>query len=415
MARLRATFWIYVTAWVVVVHLVLLPALYFGMGYVIRESHEDLFVEHARTFSRVLADEFEVGAAMDSQKRIEDLLDFAITHGGARYAELYDRGRSTRSLYGSSDIKAARSTDLSFGEGGDGIYFVVRPIEHKYHLAELRLGFDEQPTQERIQLALTRMLWLLAGYLAVAIAIAIILSYRLSRPIQRLQAVSRAISSGDYTRALNVNTGIRELHELAVDLEAMRRELVGVNNRLEAKIREKEISEISREELQKQLRHRQRLETVGTLASGIAHEINNVLVPIILFTDTALQDLPPTSAPRANLVRVLAAARRAKDIVGGGGRSSAPFFRARPADHRDTHGNRRIHSIGQSRHHACSALAHQPVHQRLPGDGGRRRNFDDWPEMSGACRRTRHGAAARRILGQRHGTGNGLSHCRAHI
>jgi signal transduction histidine kinase len=159
------------------------------------------------------------------------------------------------------------------------------------------------------------MLWLLAGYLAAAIAIAIILSHRLSRPIQRLQAVSRAISSGDYTRALNVNTGIRELHELAVDLEAMRHELVGVNDRLEAKIKEKEISEVRREELQKQLRHRQRLETVGTLASGIAHEINNVLVPIILFTDTALQDLPPSGAPRANLERVLAAARRAKDVV----------------------------------------------------------------------------------------------------
>ena len=121
MAQLRATFWIYVTAWVVVVHLVLLPALFFGMGYVIRESHEDLFIEHARTFSRVLADEFEVGVALDSQTRIEDLLDFAITHGGARYAELYERGRSIRSLYGSSDIKTPRSTDLRFGEGGDGI------------------------------------------------------------------------------------------------------------------------------------------------------------------------------------------------------------------------------------------------------------------------------------------------------
>jgi signal transduction histidine kinase len=315
MAQLRATFWIYITAWVVVVHLVLLPALYFGMGYVIRESHEDLFIEHARTFSRVLADEFEVGVALDSQTRTEDLLDFAITHGGARYAELYEKGRSIRSLYGSSEIKTSRSTDLSFGQGGDGIYFVVRPIEHGRHHAELRLGFDEQPTQERIQLALTRMIWLLAGYLIVAIAIAIILSHRLSRPIHRLQAVSRAISSGDYTRALNVNTGIRELHELAVDLEAMRHELVGVNDRLEAKIKEKEISEVRREELQKQLRHRQRLETVGTLASGIAHEINNVLVPIILFTDTALQDLPTSCAPRANLERVLAAARRAKDVV----------------------------------------------------------------------------------------------------
>ena len=116
-------------------------------------------------------------------------------------------------------------------------------------------------------------------------------------------------------RVLHVNTGIRELHELAVDLEAMRRELVGVNDRLEQKIKEKEISEARRDELQKQLRHRQRLETVGTLAGGIAHEFNNVLVPIILFTEAAMQDLPPGSTSRADLERVLAAARRAKNVV----------------------------------------------------------------------------------------------------
>jgi signal transduction histidine kinase len=315
MARLRTAFSIYVTACVVVVHLILLPALYFGMGYVIRKSHEDLFVEHARTFSRVMADEFEVGVALESQSRTEDLLDLAIIHGDALYAELYDRGRSIRSQLGSPDINTPRGTDLGFAQGGDSIYFVVLPIVHVGHNAELRLGFDEEPTQERIQLALNRMLWLLASYVAVAIGIAIFLSYRLSRPIHRLQTVSRAISSGDYTRALNINTGIRELHELAVDLEAMRHELVGVNHRLQAKIKEKELSEVRREELQKQLRHRQRLETVGTLAGGIAHEINNVLVPIILFTDSALQDLPKSIAPRANLERVLAAARRAKDVV----------------------------------------------------------------------------------------------------
>jgi signal transduction histidine kinase len=84
---------------------------------------------------------------------------------------------------------------------------------------------------------------------------------------------------------------------------------------LQAKIKEKEISEIRREELQKQLRHRQRLETVGTLAGGIAHEFNNVLVPIVLFTDAALQDLPASSASRADLERVLGAAQRAKDVV----------------------------------------------------------------------------------------------------
>jgi signal transduction histidine kinase len=315
MVRLRASFANYVTVWVVLLHLVLLPALFFGMGYVIRKSHEDLFVEHARTFARVLAEEFEAGVALDSQERTEDLLDLAISHGEARYAELFDRGRSIRSQLGSTHIVVPRRTDLGFAQGGDGIYFIVLPIVHAGHNAELRLGFDEQPTQDRIHLALTRMLWLLASYLSVAVGIAVILSYRLSRPIHRLRNVSRAIASGDYGQALNVSTGIRELHQLATDLEDMRRELVGVNNRLQTKIREKEISDGRREELQRQLRHRQRLETVGTLASGIAHEINNVLVPIILFTDTVLRDPALSGASRADLERVLGAARRAKDVV----------------------------------------------------------------------------------------------------
>jgi signal transduction histidine kinase len=315
MVRLRTSFATYVTLCVVAVHIVLLPALYFGMGYVIRKSHEALFVEHARTFARVLAEEFEVSVALDSRQRTEDLLDVAVLHGEARYAELFDRGVGTRSRLGSPDVVVPRHTDLGFGQGGDDIYFIVLPIVHAGHSAELRLGFDELPTQDRIHLALDRMLWLLAAYLGVAIGIAIFLSYRLSRPIRRLQDVSRAIASGDYARVLDVSTGIRELHDLAVDLERMRHELVGVNQRLQGKIKEKELSEARREELQRQLRHRQRLETVGTLAGGIAHEINNVLVPIILFTGTVLKDASLAGGSRAHLERVLAAARRAKDVV----------------------------------------------------------------------------------------------------
>src|ERR1700726_3970897 len=315
MARLNATFTNFVTVCVVAIHLVLLPALYFGVGYVIRKSHEDLFVQHARTFARVLADEFEVGAALDSPAKTSDLLDLAIIHGEALYAELAGGDHSLRSELGSPDIKGVSRTDFGFAQGGDQVYFVVLPIERAGRSAELRVGFDERPTLERIQLALNRMLILMAMYLAAAIAAAAYLSNRLSRPIRRLQDVSRSIASGEYAQALSVDSGIRELHELATDLEAMRRELVGVNDRLRQQILEKEISESRRDELQKQLRHRQRLETVGTLAGGIAHEFNNVLVPIILFTEMALEDLPVSSTSRSDLERVLSAAQRAKYIV----------------------------------------------------------------------------------------------------
>ena len=136
MVRLRASFATYVTVCVVLVHLVLLPALFFGMGYVIRKSHEDLFVEHVRTFSRVLAEEFEVGVGLDSPERTEDLLDLAIIHGEARYAELFDQGRGVRSKLSSPDIVSPRHTDLAFGQGGDDIYFIVLPVVHAGHNAE---------------------------------------------------------------------------------------------------------------------------------------------------------------------------------------------------------------------------------------------------------------------------------------
>jgi len=297
MARLRASFANVVTTWVVALHLVLLPALYFGVGYVIRNSHEDLFVQHARTFARVLADEFEVGDALESVQRTEDLLDLAITHGEGRYAELFDSGRSIRSELGAPELKVPGPGNRPVGSGNDQTYFVILPVSHAAHNAELRLGFDERPTQTRIRLALNRMLKLLLAYFLAVIGIAFFLSGRLSHPIRRLQSASRAIASGAYDQTLQVSTRIRELHELSTQLEAMRGALVRVN------------------ELERQLRHRQRLETVGTLAGGIAHEFNNVLVPIILYTDLVKQELPEDSQSRADLERVLTSARRAKSVV----------------------------------------------------------------------------------------------------
>src|SRR5882757_2666819 len=114
MARLSASFARFVTLWVLAVHLVLLPALYFGVGFVIRKSHEDLFVQHARTFARIVADEFEVGDALDSATRTDDLLDLVIVNGESRYAELVDHGHSIRSPLGSPGVTAPREPDLRF-------------------------------------------------------------------------------------------------------------------------------------------------------------------------------------------------------------------------------------------------------------------------------------------------------------
>lgn len=74
-------------------------------------------------------------------------------------------------------------------------------------------------------------------------------------------------------------------------------------------------AERSRHELQDQLAQSQRLEALGTLAGGIAHDLNNAMVPILALTQANLRRLPEGSQERRNSERVVEAARRARDLV----------------------------------------------------------------------------------------------------
>jgi PAS domain S-box-containing protein len=73
--------------------------------------------------------------------------------------------------------------------------------------------------------------------------------------------------------------------------------------------------EAERRELETQLHHSQRLEGLGTLAGGAAHEINNALVPVIALTKLMAGKFPEDSRERRNLTTVLAGAERSRDLV----------------------------------------------------------------------------------------------------
>jgi PAS domain S-box-containing protein len=66
---------------------------------------------------------------------------------------------------------------------------------------------------------------------------------------------------------------------------------------------------------ERRLRHVRRMEAIGTLAGGIAHDFNNILTAILGYTELSLYDLPQPTSVRRNLQEVLAAGRRAKELV----------------------------------------------------------------------------------------------------
>jgi PAS domain S-box-containing protein len=74
-------------------------------------------------------------------------------------------------------------------------------------------------------------------------------------------------------------------------------------------------AEERRRQLEHQLFQAQKLEAVGTLSGGIAHEINNALVPVIALTKMVAGKLPEDGRERRNLGTVIDAAERARDLV----------------------------------------------------------------------------------------------------
>ena len=66
----------------------------------------------------------------------------------------------------------------------------------------------------------------------------------------------------------------------------------------------------------RELAHHQRLETIGTLTSSIAHEFNNLLTPIMGYSILALEKLPPEETEiYDSLLEIYQSSRKAKDII----------------------------------------------------------------------------------------------------
>ncbi|MFP4040356.1 MAG: ATP-binding protein [Desulfosudaceae bacterium] len=68
-------------------------------------------------------------------------------------------------------------------------------------------------------------------------------------------------------------------------------------------------------QLERQLQQAQKMESIGRLAGGVAHDYNNALSIIIGFTEMAMDQLPPDDPTRDHLGEVLKAAGQAEDIT----------------------------------------------------------------------------------------------------
>jgi signal transduction histidine kinase len=299
---------------VFIVNLFTLPLLYALLTQAVYNSASEVFVNHVRSYSRFLADIIERDHLSD-EEGIMELLDIAVLSSHGKFAQLdYDEQSLRSSLLGDSETVGYKE-DFSFGENGDGTYFLAVLTTFGSKQATLKLGFDESQTQSQIGNLKLQVAALLLAFFTIVMIMAVLFARLLCKPLVVLQGMSNAVAKGDYNVHLTTDSRFREVISLTEDLEHMRAELVGINESLTCEMHKRQIAQDKALKTQKKLHHAQKLQSIGTLTSGVAHEFNNLLQPIMMHAEEILEEMEEDDGLRDDVRRILDSSERARELV----------------------------------------------------------------------------------------------------
>jgi two-component system NtrC family sensor kinase len=130
---------------------------------------------------------------------------------------------------------------------------------------------------------------------STGIIVLLLFHYRIGRPVGDLLSATRRVADGDLTSQIEIVRN-DELGQLESSFNEMTKKLA---------------------ETQNQLYQSNKMASVGRLAAGIAHEINNPLTGVLTYSSLLLSDAPDNSELKEGLEIIVRETKRSREIVKG--------------------------------------------------------------------------------------------------
>ena len=176
-----------------------------------------------------------------------------------------------------------------------------------------------------LEMVIRQQSWAIAAFVfiflsVISVVLCSILWKLVSTPVSVLVDGMQRVASGDLGHKVTINSR-DEMGELAQSFNAMtaelsraKGELIAWGTMLENRVEEK--TEMIKN-AQAQLIQSEKLASLGRMAAGVAHEINNPLTGVITFGHLLLNSLPRDSQERKDVEVIIEQANRCSSIIKG--------------------------------------------------------------------------------------------------
>ncbi len=167
----------------------------------------------------------------------------------------------------------------------------------------LGAGLLQAPFSHQCNVISGVVLTLVIGATLISLALLVLATELVLRPIRRVVAMCQKVIGGD----LSARVGIRPPGEMGLLCRAVDSMAHAVEER----------QELLKQAARQQVGRSEQLASVGRLAAGVAHEINNPLTGVLAFADLLREKENMDAQDREDLALIIRETKRAREIVKG--------------------------------------------------------------------------------------------------